>query len=105
MKAIRQNSEFSCDVDVDCLIIGGGAAGLTAALAAENRGLSVLVAEREDKLSGSTALSSGLIPAAKTKAQMRQKLDDDQECFIADIMAKNENTADIANVKRCVLAV
>ena len=105
MTAIRQNSEFSCDVDVDCLIIGGGAAGLTAALAAENRGLSVLVAEREDKLSGSTALSSGLIPAAKTKAQMRQKLDDDQECFIADIMAKNENTADIANVKRCVLAV
>ena len=105
MASLHQDSEFSSDIDVDCLIIGGGAAGLTAALAAEARGLNVLIAEREDRLSGSTALSSGLIPAAETNAQKRQKLDDDADSFIADIMAKNKNSADMAHVKRCVAAV
>ena len=102
MAGILINNAFSADIDVDCLIIGGGAAGLTAALAAKERGLDVLVAEREERLSGSTALSSGLIPAAETQAQKRQNLDDDKAVFTADIMAKNKNLADINNVNRCV---
>ena len=102
MAGIIINNSFTADIDVDCLIIGGGAAGLTAALAAKDRGLDVLVAEREDRLSGSTALSSGLIPAAQTKAQSRQNLDDDYDVFSADIMAKNKNKADPDHVRRCV---
>ena len=102
MAGIQINNDFSGDIDIDCLIIGGGAAGLTAALAAKDRGLNILVAEREDRLSGSTALSSGLIPAAQTKAQSRQNLDDDHDAFIADIMAKNKNKADSDHVRRCV---
>jgi fumarate reductase flavoprotein subunit len=70
------NDSFSGEIEIDCLIIGGGAAGLTAALAATEDGASTLVAERENQLSGSTALSSGLIPAAETKAQKRQLIDD-----------------------------
>lgn len=105
MAGILINNNFSADIDVDCLIVGGGAAGLTAALAAKDRGFDVLVAEREDRLSGSTALSSGLIPAAKTKAQSRQNLDDDHDIFTADIMAKNKNKADPAHVHRCVHTV
>ena len=98
---IRDNS-FQADISVDLLIIGGGAAGMTAALAAEDHGLSVLVAEREDRLSGSTALSSGLIPAAGTKAQQRQSIKDTAEIFHADIMAKNKHSADVDHVNRCV---
>ena len=70
------NDNFSGDTEIDCLIIGGGAAGLTAALAASESGAAVLVAERENRLSGSTALSSGLIPAAETNAQKRQNISD-----------------------------
>lgn len=102
MPDILTENAFDADIDIDCLVIGGGAAGMTAALAANDRGLSVLVAEREDRLSGSTALSSGLIPAAETLAQKRQDILDSKEIFFADIMAKNKNMADAKHVKLCI---
>ena len=102
MPDILTENAFDADIDIDCLVIGGGAAGLTAALAANDRGLSVLVAEREDRLSGSTALSSGLIPAAETLVQKRQDILDSKEIFFADIMAKNKNMADAKHVKLCI---
>ena len=102
MSGIFTNNTFSADLDVDCLIIGGGAAGMTAALAANERGLSVLIAERENRLSGSTALSSGLIPAAETNAQKRQNIVDSSKIFFADIMSKNKNMANEKHVKRCI---
>ena len=54
---------------VPLLIIGAGAAGLCAALAAKEAGAEPVVVEREATPSGSTALSAGLIPAAGTRFQ------------------------------------
>ena len=79
MSGIIRRNEFPSDIDVDCLVIGGGAAGLTAALAAQEAGATVLIAERETRLSGSTALSSGLIPAAGTRTQQAQQIDEQWE--------------------------
>ena len=83
MTDVLVNDSFSADTEVDCLIIGGGAAGLTAALAASQDGAVVLVAERETRLAGSTALSSGLIPAAETNAQKRQNISDTKNTFLS----------------------
>ena len=105
MAGIVFESPFSADIEIDCLVIGGGAAGLTAALALAKSGLSVLIAERQDQVSGSTALSSGLIPAADTNAQRRQQLEDNTDQFFSDIMAKNEHQADPAHVRRCINGV
>jgi fumarate reductase flavoprotein subunit len=102
---VIESPSFSADIEIDCLIIGGGAAGLTAALAVSQAGLSVLIAERQDRISGSTALSSGLIPAADTNAQRRQQLEDDTGQFFSDIMAKNNHQADPAHVWRCINGV
>ena len=102
MSGVLVASTFSADIEIDCLIIGGGAAGLTAALAASETGVSVLVAERETRLSGSTALSSGLIPAAGTKAQDHQSIQDSKDTFYTDIMEKNKKTADPAYVQLIV---
>jgi fumarate reductase flavoprotein subunit len=102
MPGVIVKTKFSADIDVDCLIIGGGAAGMTAALAASETGVSVLVAERETRLSGSTALSSGLIPAAGTKAQDKQLIEDSADVFYADIMSKNKNTVDPNYVQQIV---
>ena len=102
MPGVIVTSKFSSDIEIDCLIIGGGAAGLTAALAASETGVSVLVAERETRLSGSTALSSGLIPAAGTNAQNHQSIQDSKDIFYADIMAKNKNKAEPAYVQLIV---
>ena len=57
MVAILVDTAIEAEIEIDTLIIGGGAAGLTAALAACEAGSSVLIAERETVLSGSTALS------------------------------------------------
>ncbi len=49
------------DQECDFLVIGGGAAGLTGALAARLAGLHVILAEKEAWLGGASALSGGTI--------------------------------------------
>lgn len=78
----------SFEARVQTLIIGAGAAGLVAALAAVEAGQEVLVLERDAVPSGSTALSAGLIPAAGTRFQRDAGIDDDPALFAADIQRK-----------------
>jgi len=47
--------------EVDILVVGSGAAGLSAALFAAKKGFSVLVCEKGAALGGTTALSNGMI--------------------------------------------
>ncbi|MEM6909612.1 MAG: FAD-dependent oxidoreductase, partial [Pseudomonadota bacterium] len=55
--------------DVPVVVIGGGGTGLTAALAVRDAGVDVLVVERDGQPMGTTAMSTGLIPAAGSKIQ------------------------------------
>ena len=77
--------------EVPVLIVGGGAAGLCAALAAREAGAECVVVERDAVPRGSTALSAGLIPAAGTRFQRERGIADDAERFAADIMRKARN--------------
>ncbi len=88
--------EFPLQVPV--LIIGGGACGLTAALAAHDAGVEVLVLERDPSPSGSTAMSSGMIPAAGTDLQRQSGVADSAELMAADIQAKAHGENDPAMV-------
>ena len=76
------------DLDVETLIVGAGACGLVAGLAAREAGRDVLVVEADAVPGGSTALSAGLIPAAGTRAQAEAGIDDDPARFAADIQRK-----------------
>ena len=105
MPSVIVSDNIDAEIEVDCLIIGGGAAGLTAALAASEAGETVLVVERDATLSGSTALSSGLIPAAGTKAQAKQTISDSEDAFFTDIMAKNKQSADPIHVRTIVAQI
>ncbi len=77
----------------DVLIVGAGACGLTAALAAADAGASVVVVERDKVPAGSTALSAGLVPAAGTAAQARAGIQDSAEALAADIRRKSHGKA------------
>lgn len=90
---------------VPVVIVGAGACGLVAALAARNASAEVLVLERDASPSGSTALSSGFIPAAGTRYQLAAGIADSPEIFAADVMRKNHNEADarmVASVCRAI---
>lgn len=78
---------------VSVAIVGAGACGLTTALMLAGRGLECIVLERDPAPSGSTALSSGFIPAAGTRAQRAQGIADSAQQFAADIQAKAHGTA------------
>ncbi len=78
------------------VIIGAGAAGLIAALAAREAGADVLVLERDHTPRGSTSLSAGLVPAAGTRWQRAAGVQDSAELFTADIMAKAHREPDLA---------
>jgi fumarate reductase flavoprotein subunit len=78
---------------VPVAIVGAGACGLTAALLLADAGIECVLLERDASPSGSTALSSGFIPAAGTRAQQRKVVSDSAEQFAGDIQAKAHGTA------------
>jgi fumarate reductase flavoprotein subunit len=95
---VRPASEVQHEYGVQVLVIGAGACGLVAALAAQEAGASVLVLERDKTPSGSTSLSQGLIPAAGTRLQRAKGIDDRPEIFAADLLKKARGQSDLAMV-------
>ena len=84
---------------VPFLIIGAGAAGLCAALAAKEASVEAVVIERDAVPAGSTALSAGLIPAAATRFQRAKGISDSAQTLAADIQRKAHGEADGAVVE------
>ena len=87
------------DAEVPLIIIGAGAAGLCAALAAKEEGVDPIVIERDAVPAGSTALSAGLIPAAGTRFQRDKGIEDSAALFAQDIQRKAHNENDAALVE------
>ena len=80
-------------------IVGAGACGLTAALALHRQGIECVVLERDAVPAGSTALSSGFVPAPSTRVQKASKVEDSPELFAQDIQHKAHGQAAPALVK------
>lgn len=91
---IAATPEHGFDLEVQTLIIGAGACGMVAALAAQESGQEVLVIEADSLPRGSTALSAGLIPAADTRFQRVAGITDNAALFAADIQRKAHNEND-----------
>jgi fumarate reductase flavoprotein subunit len=94
MKPTIKEGQPSGDIgSTQVAIVGAGACGLVAALKLHHLGIDCIVVERDALPQGSTALSSGFIPAPCTVAQKRQGIADSVEAFEKDIQAKAKNTA------------
>lgn len=76
------------DLETGTLIIGAGACGTVAALSATEAGQEVLMIEADPIPSGSTALSAGLVPAAGTRLQITEGIEDTPALFARDIQTK-----------------
>ena len=77
------------------VVVGAGACGCTAALAAHEGGAEVLVLERDATPRGNTSLSGGQIPAAGTKLQRHAGIDDPPALLADDLIRKAKGTCDV----------
>jgi fumarate reductase flavoprotein subunit len=99
MSEVRSCEDVDFDSEVPLLIVGAGAAGLCAALAAHEAGVEPVLIERDPLPSGSTALSAGLIPAAGTRFQREKGVQDSAQLFAHDISRKAHGEADTRLVR------
>ena len=86
---------------IDVLVIGAGACGLAAAIAAHDEGASVAIVEKLDRPGGNSSLSTGSVPAANSRFQREAGLVDSPEAMVRDLMQIAEgDTEDLALVQR-----
>ena len=89
-----EKSKQDFEIEFPVIVVGAGAAGLTAALAARDAGADVLLLERDLVPRGSTSMSQGYVCAAGTKLQKEKGIEDGEESFYTDIMQRTKGTAD-----------
>lgn len=75
----------AASVTFDVLVVGGGAAGLSAALTARATGATVLLVEKQQRPGGSTAMSIGSFTAPDTRWQRAKGIKDNIEDFLEDM--------------------
>ncbi|WP_416408960.1 FAD-dependent oxidoreductase [Agrobacterium rosae] len=89
--AVLSAEGVTFDFEMPVVVVGAGACGLVAALAAHDAGQEVMVLERDENPTGSTSLSAGLIPAPCTRLQKEAGIEDSPELFAKDLVAKTHD--------------
>ena len=77
------------NVDYDLVVIGGGGAGLSAAVTAAEAGCTVMVIEAESKVGGSTGHSEGVFNAAATSVHRALGINDSIDAYFDYYMTLN----------------
>ena len=92
------------DYEVDVLILGAGAAGMTAAIVSRNEGLTPLILEKTDQVGGTSAWSVGMMWfAASTPMQaagFKDSLDNARKYFAATVGDSVDRTLQEAYISR-----
>ena len=92
MSIEKDTGQWSFETDV--VVVGSGGCGLTAAMAAAQGGVEVVVFEKQPRPWSNTARSGGMIPAADTRFQKAAGIQETAEDFAADIFRKNQHASD-----------
>lgn len=79
------NEDVAAQRTYDVVVVGGGGAGLAAAIEARTLGRSVVLLEKNPKLGGSTARSVGSFTASNTPLQLRKGILDSPEDHFEDM--------------------
>ena len=78
---MTSDGKTACDV----LVVGGGGAGLAAAIEARSLGAKVILIEKNPELGGTTAWSIGSFTATQTPQQLAAGIKDDPDAHFADM--------------------
>ena len=73
-------------LNVDCVVVGAGGAGMTAALEAKAAGLNVVIVEKMAMAGGNSVKATGGMNAAETDVQEAYGVEDSVEVFVEDTM-------------------
>ena len=86
--------------DIEVLVVGAGACGMAAAIAAHDGGANVAIIEKMERPGGNSSLSTGSVPAAGSKYQKAAGIDDTPEAMVRDLLAISGGTDAPELVKR-----
>lgn len=87
------------DESVDVVVVGGGGAGLSAALSAAEHGARVVLVEKQPYIGGDTLVSGGYFNAARTEIQKKAGVADDPDLFKEQIEVSGDGRNDTALAK------
>lgn len=90
------------DAAFDLIIVGGGSAGLPAAITATEASGSVLLLEHSAQLGGSLHVANGQMSAAGARLQAQKGIADTPEEHFADVMRISRGTVDEALVRLAI---
>ncbi|MDB5055037.1 MAG: fumarate reductase/succinate dehydrogenase flavoprotein domain protein [Bacilli bacterium] len=82
------------NMETDVVVLGGGGCGIVAALAARQKGVEVVLLEKDRRLGGNTSLSTGSVPGAGTRFQQEAGIEDSPERMAQDIYNKGNRQGD-----------
>lgn len=101
LKQIKQKATANEDIETsyDVVIIGGGGAGLTAAVTAAENGAKVVVLEKMSTVGGNTAISGGEMAAPGNWLQKENGIEDSADLLYEDMLKGGDNENDPSLVR------
>ena len=100
VKEVAKEVAVREDETTDVLVIGGGGAGLTAAISAREAGANVILVEKLSFLGGCSSMSGGVILRAATENDGAEDMDAD--ALFEFLMSESEQRADAAVVRKYI---
>ncbi|MBE5836000.1 MAG: flavocytochrome c [Butyrivibrio sp.] len=91
---ISDSATEDYELTTDVVVVGGGGAGMTAAITIAESGKSVIIIEKSDILGGNTSRASSGMNACETHYEAEQGVEDSVELFIEDTMKSGKEIND-----------